>query len=316
MKVLSVFDGMSCGQIALDKLGVDVEVYYASEIDKPAMKVTNHNYPDTIQIGNVEDIKSKDLPQIDLLIGGSPCQGFSFAGKQLKLDDPRSKLFFEFERLLHECKPKYFLLENVVMDTQSQMVVTNRLEVPYIFINSSLVSAQSRQRLYWTNIDLGFFPLPPNKHQYIESILEEDVDEKYFLSPSVASRYVGVQRPSLNKEKSNVIGNIVTVREESYIRDGKVFKNDRQYRYQGDRVFDVKSKASSLSANGGNNGGGSCNIIFDNGRLRTLTPVECERLQTVPDNYTSIESQNNRYSMLGNGWTVDVIAHIFSKMEF
>jgi len=152
INVLSLFDGMSCGQIALDKLGIEVDNYFASEIDKYAMQVTKHNYPNTKHIGDVTKVKGADLPKIDLLIGGSPCQGFSFAGKQLNFDDPRSKLFFEFVRLLEETKPKYFLLENVVMKQEYQDVISQHLGVKPILINSSLVSAQNRKRLYWTNI--------------------------------------------------------------------------------------------------------------------------------------------------------------------
>ena len=152
MNVLSLFDGMSCGQIALNKLGIKYDNYFASEIDKYAIQVTQKNYPNTKQIGSVVDVKGEDLPNIDLLIGGSPCQGFSFAGKQLNFDDPRSKLFFEFVRILEETKPKYFLLENVKMKKEYYDVITDILEVEPIEINSSLVSAQSRKRMYWTNI--------------------------------------------------------------------------------------------------------------------------------------------------------------------
>ena len=156
MNVLSLFDGMSCGQIALNRAGINYDNYFASEIDKYAIKVTKNNYPDTIHIGNVLDVKSEDLPGIDLLIGGSPCQGFSFAGKQLNFNDPRSKLFFEFVRLLEECKPKYFLLENVKMKKEYQNIITEMLGVEPIEINSNLVSAQNRKRLYWTNIPIFF----------------------------------------------------------------------------------------------------------------------------------------------------------------
>ena len=152
INVLSLFDGMSCGQIALNKLGIKVSKYYAAEIEKAPMKVTQHNYPDTIQVGDVTKLKGEDFPQIDLLIGGSPCQGFSFAGKQLNFEDPRSILFFEFVRLLDECKPKYFLLENVKMKKEWQDVISNLLGVQPIRINSSKFIAAKRDRLYWTNI--------------------------------------------------------------------------------------------------------------------------------------------------------------------
>lgn len=152
INVLSLFDGMSCGQIALERAGIKVKNYFASEIDKYAIKVAKHNYPNTQHIGDVTKVKANDLPKIDLLISGSPCQGFSFAGKQLNFEDPRSKLFFEFVRLLEETKPKYFLLENVKMKKEYQNIITEYLEVEPVLINSKLVSAQNRERLYWTNI--------------------------------------------------------------------------------------------------------------------------------------------------------------------
>ena len=166
LKVLSLFDGMSCGQLALQKLGIEVDTYYASEIDKFAIQVTQANFPNTIQVGDVCELKAKDYQDIDLILAGSPCQGFSFAGKQLAFDDPRSALFFEFVRLLKEIKPKYFLLENVRMKQQFQDVITEQVSACYpnhpgdlfgsqikpILINSALLSAQNRQRLYWTNI--------------------------------------------------------------------------------------------------------------------------------------------------------------------
>ena len=148
INVLSLFDGMSCGQIALDKLGIKIKNYFASEIDKYAIKVTQSNYPNTIQLGDIKKIKGNDLPKIDLLIGGSPCQGFSFAGKGLNFNDSRSNLFFEFVRLLKECKPKYFLLENVKMKKEYQLIISKYLGVKPIEINSSLLSAQNRKRLY------------------------------------------------------------------------------------------------------------------------------------------------------------------------
>ena len=165
LNVLSLFDGMSGTQMALKNLGIKVDNYYASEIDKYAIKITQKNFPDTIQLGDVKDIKGKDLPEIDLVVAGSPCQGFSFAGKQLAFDDPRSALFFEFIRILREVKPKYFLLENVRMKKEFQDVISEQISSVYpeytsgglfsiepILINSALVSAQNRQRLYWTNI--------------------------------------------------------------------------------------------------------------------------------------------------------------------
>ena len=175
MNVLSLFDGMSCGQIALQKAGIKVDQYYASEIDKYAIKVAKANYPDMIHLGDVTQVMSKSLPKIDLLIGGSPCQGFSFAGKQLNFDDPRSKLFFEYIRLLNKLKPKYFLLENVRMKQESQDIITRYMGVDPVEINSSLVSAQNRKRLYWTNIP---FDVPKDKNILLKDILEDGITDR------------------------------------------------------------------------------------------------------------------------------------------
>ena len=182
MNVLSLFDGMSCLQIALKKAGIKVDKYFASEIDKYAMKVTQANFPETIQVGNVEFVTKEMLNnKIQILAGGSPCQGFSFAGKQLNFEDPRSKLFFEFVRLLKECNPKYFLLENVKMKKEYEDIITEYLGVKPIAINSELFSAQDRKRIYWTNINLN--ELPKENKLIVEDILEEDVDTKYFIDP-------------------------------------------------------------------------------------------------------------------------------------
>ena len=292
MNVLSLFDGMSCGQIALNKLGIKYDNYFASEIEKASINVTQNNFPKTIQLGDVTKINGYELPKIDLMFGGSPCQGFSFAGKQLNFNDPRSSLFFEYIRLLNETKPKYFLLENVKMKKEFENVITKYLGVEPIQINSALVSAQDRKRLYWTNIPN--IEQPNNKNIYLKDIIEHNDD--LYLKEQYSNRYYQTPNYKLNTEKSCVIGKLSE--------------------YQGDRVFDINAKASSLSANGGNNGGGGCNIIFDprTNKLRKLSVLECERLQTVPDGYTSIEKQGNSYKMLGNGWTVDVIAHIFKNI--
>ena len=178
MNVLSLFDGISCGQVALQRAGIKVDNYYASEVNKYAMQVTMKNYPNTIQLGDVSNVKGSELPEIDLLMGGSPCQGFSFAGKQLNFEDERSKLFFEFVRLLEEVKPKYFLLENVKMKKEYQDIISHYLGVEPIEINSALVSAQNRVRLYWTNIE--GIKQPEDKRIYLKDIL----DYKDLINPS------------------------------------------------------------------------------------------------------------------------------------
>lgn len=181
MNVLSLFDGMSCGQIALNKAGIKYDNYFASEIDKDAIKVTQHNYPNTKQLGDICKINGSDLPQIDLLIGGSPCQSFSPAISSNTGFDGKSKLFFEYVRLLKECKPKYFLLENVVMKKEWEDVITKHLGVQPIEINSELFSAQSRPRLYWTNIPIDKLP---NNNLVLGDILESNVQEKYYYKES------------------------------------------------------------------------------------------------------------------------------------
>lgn len=177
MTILSLFDGMSCGQIALNRAGISYERYYASEIEENAIKVTQHNYPNTIQLGSVTEINGLELPKIDLLIGGSPCQSFSNAGNG-KGFDGKSRLFWEYVRILRECKPKYFLLENVKMKKEWQDIISNEIGVQPIKINSNLVSAQNRERLYWTNIPLDILE---DRKIFIEDVLDESFDSKYFL---------------------------------------------------------------------------------------------------------------------------------------
>jgi len=324
MNVLSLFDGMSCGQIALNKAGINYENYFASEIDKYAMQVTKHNYPNTKHVGDVTKVKSIDLPKIDLLIGGSPCQGFSFAGKQLNFEDPRSKLFFEFVRLLKETKPKYFLLENVRMKKEFEDIITKYLKVKPIHINSNLFSAQDRKRVYWTNIK--FEALPNENNLTVEDILEQEVENKYCIQPK---RTVVICENEVKKRKiafigSNSQGNrIYNIHGKSVCLCGEggglgaktglyalpCLTPDRLNKRQNGRRFKpANSKFYTLTAMDKHG------ILTDN-FIRKLTPKECERLQTVPDNYTNIVSDNKRYRMLGNGWTVDVIAHIFKSIE-
>jgi len=264
MNILSLFDGMSCGQIALNKAGIKYDKYFSSEIDKFAIQVTQHNYPETIQIGDVTQVKGTDLPPIDLLIGGSPCQGFSFAGKQLNFEDPRSALFFEFVRLKEECKPKYFLLENVVMKKEFEDVITQHMGVEPILINSNLVSAQNRKRLYWTNI--------PN--------IQQPEDKNITMSDILLS---GQHIIVSNQKKTHKPGGDKSAT--LLARDYKGFGNQQM------------------------------SGVMDNGNIRMLTPMEYERLQNVPDNYSSVVSNTQRYKMLGNGWTVDVITHIFREIK-
>lgn len=320
LNVLSLFDGISCGQIALQRAGIDVDNYFASEIDKNSIKATQANYPDTIQLGSVADVKPDSLPNIDLLIGGSPCQGFSFAGKQLNFDDPRSKLFFEFVRILKECKPKYFLLENVRMKKEYQDTISFFLNVEPVLINSASFSAQDRKRLYWTNINIADYEDGANSIT-VENILESTVDDKYYIDPK---RAVMIMDSEVKRRKIGFIG------------------SDSQ----GNRIYDIHNKSVCLCGDAGGLGAKTglyalpCSCVdriqkrvngtrfksamskfytltvqdrhgvFTHNYIRKLTPVECERLQTIPDNYTDFASDNQRWRMVGNAWTVDVIAHI------
>jgi DNA (cytosine-5)-methyltransferase 3A len=316
MNVLSLFDGMSCGQIALNRANIKYNKYYASEIESGSIKATLKNYPNTIQLGDVTKIKSNDLEEIYLLIGGSPCQSFSLAGKRVGMSTMedvdvttleqyldlkhngfsfkgQSYLFWEYVRLLNEIKPKYFLLENVKMISKWEDIITKTLGVEPIHINSSLLSGQDRKRLYWTNIP--DIKQPDNKSIYFKDILDTNVDESLFLRKDISQRYIPNLNHIENIEKSSVIGKLSN--------------------YQGDRVFDVNGKSSSLSASGGNNGAGGCNIIFDNGRLRRISVNECEKLQTVPIGYLDVLPKTTAYKVLGNGWTVDVITHIFKYIK-
>lgn len=293
MKVLSLFDGMSCGQIALKELGHDV-IYYASEIDKHAIGQTQLNFPRTIQLGDVTKWREWDLDwsAIDLVLAGSPCQGFSFAGKQLAFDDPRSKLFFVFVEILNHIKKLNtdvkFLLENVNMKKEYLRVISEYVGVFPVNINSNLVSAQNRDRWYWTNIktkQVGLFgelyvdiPQPKDREILLNNILEpgfySDVDKSYCIDA--------------NYNKGS---------------------NFRRYFFCGSRqiVFQngyIPSKMTKETAN---------KIMHKEGmKFRILTPTECARLQTIPDWYKWACSDTQIYRMCGNGWTVEVIKHILS----
>ena len=300
MNVLSLFDGMACGRIALERAGLQVDNYYASEIDKYAMKIAKKNYPAIVHMGDVQKVSSIDLPKIDLLIGGSPCQGFSFAGQRLNFDDPRSKLFFEYVRLMEECKPKYFLLENVRMKHESQDVISKMLGVEPVAINSSLVSAQNRYRLYWTNIP--FKGQPEDKKLVLQDILQDgivDRDKSHYLD---ANYFKGGNLKSyFEKHRRQLV----------FSDDGLCHVGEANLNGHDSikRVYHPEGKAPTLTANSGGNTQPKVSRGTD--KWRKLTPTECEKLQTVPVGYTEGVSNTQRYKMLGNGWTVDVIAHIF-----
>ena len=353
MNVLSLFDGMSCGQIALNRAGVKYDKYFASEVDKYAIKVAQANYPHTHQMGDVKQVQKSyfiDDP-IDLLMGGSPCQGFSVAGKQLDFNDPRSKLFFEFVRLKESLKPKYFLMENVPMKQESQDIISRYLDVKPVMINSSLFSAQNRKRLYWTNIP---FDIPTDdKGIILQDILEDGIANEAMTNQDgkahcITARYNGavwwnsIQRkqrtmvqvgeadnikgfdsikriyspngkaPTLttmqggHREPKVAIGRIVNRR-----LDEHGVRKDNQL----DLPFTNQLEVSDTDKSNCLTTFTKDNVLVNGMQWRKLTPVECERLQTVPDNYTNHVSNSQRYKMLGNGWTIDVIAHILRGIK-
>ena len=423
MNVLSLFDGMSCGQIALNRAGVKYDTYFASEIDKYAIKVAQANYPNTVQIGDVTKVDHTQLPfgGIDLLMGGSPCQGFSFAGKQLNFKDPRSKLFFEFIRLRDELKPKYVLLENVRMPKSSQHIISAWMGFQPQAINSSLVSAQNRYRLYWfgkrayreptpSGDSYGYdaIPIPPmeDKGIVLQDILEDGIandamTNKDSKSHCITARYNGavwwnsIQRKQRTMvqvgEADNIKGfdsikriyspsgkapTLTTMqgghREPKVATDIVTFNPNQEAKIQkmnvttdkanclteaigrggssSEYLTSVKKKTLALQSIGrivnrrldengvrkdnqldlpftkqlevSDSDKSNClttvnkdNVVVEGMQWRKLTPLECERLQTVPDNYTNHVSNSQRYKMLGNGWTVDVIAHIMKGIE-
>jgi len=355
INVLSLFDGMSCGQIALERAGIKVDNYFASEIDKYGQIVSKANYPNTIYLGDVRHINAKDLPKIDLIIGGSPCQSFSFAGKRkgmstkdeqqiltlehyLKLKsegfefEGQSYLFWEYMRLLNECNPKYFLLENVEMGEKWEKVLSKAIGVNGIHINSALLSAQNRKRIYWTNIGLepgGLFgdlvstiKQPKDKGIMLKDILEKEVGKKFFISNQRIETIMKSERhvPFISEE---------TQKHNCLLAGYAKIPTDGQYivASRGRNPENPKSREVGLNTEQmlepRMDGKTNClttvakdNYVTDDVTIRRLTPLECERLQTVKDNYTAVASDSQRYRMLGNGWTVDVIAHILSYGEW
>lgn len=277
INVLSLFDGMSCGRIALERAGIKVDNYFASEIDKHAIKVAQHNYPTNIQLGSVVDVKAPDLPKIDLLIGGSPCQSISNLGNGSGLDG-KSGLFFEYLRLLKETSPKYFLLENVVGNKKSIAVISELLGVEPTLINSNLVSGQNRARYYWTNIK---FDMPKDKGIVLKDILDVDPDETCELTPGRFNWITSDKGIACVKKKYAAIDPI---------------------------------RANCLTAR--SDASWNCNYVTrEDYGLTKLTCSEYEKLQTVPVGYTKVAKTSERYKMLGNGWTVDVIAHILKGIK-
>jgi DNA (cytosine-5)-methyltransferase 3A len=400
MNVLSLFDGMSCGQQALDRLGIKVDNYFASEIDKYAIQVTMANYPNTIQLGSVVNVDGYSLPKIDLLLGGSPCQSFSFAGKrkgmstkceteiltlehylELKAEgyefEGQSYLFWEYMRLLNECKPTYFLLENVEMGEKWEKVLSKAIGVNGIHINSALVSAQNRRRIYWTNIGMkpsGLFgdlesiiEQPKDRGILLKDILESEVDEKYFLSEKTVATITRHGNKIIDdkenpKQSCTIHANYFKMggRDQQYIihnmmprsstsgkggtghlsrNDGKTYcldtgntnaveifltSKDKRLKQTIDENDLIDGEVKALDVYNQSihdryptlkDPRHNDRALFDGSRIRRLTPIECERLQTVADNYTNYVSDSQRYKMLGNGWTIEVIIHILKYIN-
>lgn len=301
MIVLSLFDGISCGMVALQRAKIKVDEYFAYEIEPNAIKVSQYHYPNIKQMGNVTKADFTKLGKIDLLIGGSPCQGFSSAGKGLNFEDPRSKLFFEYVRVLQEVKPKYFLLENVVMKQEWQDVISKYLGVKPILINSALVSAQNRQRLYWTNIPN--VQLPKDKGIRLSDILE-DIEFEHF----VAIRSRRLNKATIVGRRLNKNGHREDYNKEIPITQCLEVRKTNIDKSNCITTVDKDNVLTLLSP------GRYPNVFKDNLPFRYYTTTEYCRLQTLPDNYVDMIPKSAGRKALGNGWTVDVIAHIFSYL--
>ena len=325
--VLSLFNGYSGGYAALNKAGIQVGKYYSVEIDKYCNIISNKNYPDIIQLGDIKNVYANDIDKIDLVIGGSPCQGFSKVGNRLNFDDPRSKLFFEYYRLLNECRQRnpdiLFLLENVEMKKESEAIISEYLQINPIKINSKLLSAQSRPRNYWTNIlicdnnllniPFSVIPQPADKNITIKDILqdESEVDKKYFLTIKIITGFLNKNQKSYIKSfDPNTIENKYTasINTQSNRSISPFYIVDRTLKPKFNQI-----KASCLTIGGNGAGNHSdMDLLLLKDKIRRYTPIECERLQGLPDNYTAGVSDTQRYKMLGNGWQIDTIAYIFS----
>lgn len=309
MKVLSLFDGISCARVALERAGIPVEAYYASEIDKYAIQVSEKNYPDIRHIGDVKTLvtfphspeceipldRHYDFYGIDILIGGSPCQDLSIAKKDRKgLDGERSGLFWEYVRILREVKPKYFILENVAsMSQEAKDTITSELGVEPIMINASLVSAQNRKRLFWTNIPN--VTVPDDKKIMLTDVIETAKPEVYQYRRTYFRKNLSGKVPTLTANMGTGGNNVPYV------------ISSRQ-----EHATVSENKSTPLTSAMGMGGGHVPCITIDGENWRKITPVECERLQGLPDNYTEGISNTQRYKTLGNAFNVDVVAHILS----
>lgn len=365
MKILSLFDGISCGRVALERAGINVEEYYASEIDKYAIQISEKNFPSIKHIGNVTEINATTPEPFDLLIGGSPCQDLSIAGKRKGLSGERSGLFYEYVRILKENEPQYFILENVAsMSKEAKETITKELfGIEPVMINASLVSAQNRKRLFWVGKldEFGTYKKvnieqPQDKGILLKDVLESDVDKKYNVSEKHTNAMIATRKSKkLNIRSENEKCGTITASYYKIPNDGNyipVRVGQFNSGGQGDRIYSPDGKSVALSALGGGRGAktGLYSVkaitmagTFGNRKIaksdkayclaanpssdqqprielnetviRKLTPIECERLQGLSDNYTEGISNTQRYKCLGNAFNVDVVAHILKHLS-
>lgn len=343
--VLSLFDGISCGQLALKNTGIKVDKYFASEIDKSAIKVTQHHFPNTIQLGDVTKVSYKDgilkcengdyrVGRIDILIAGSPCQSFSNMGAGDGFDG-ESGLFNHFLRILKEVNPEHFFLENVMMKDEWKNTITNFIGVEPIFLNSSIVSAQSRKRLYWTNI---YVPNSPRDRNLILKDVLEDIEEpkselilkdgnKFTLNESFLGGEISFREWCRSKGIVRIITsqyNIdveypeqkwISSEERKNMPRPKAGEGVRANRYRVEHIRGLNDKSRCIAASCSSISNTSGTGVFHNGVYRRLTCLEVERLQQLPDNYTAILPESKRYHAIGNGWTIGVIEYFFSNLK-
>lgn len=295
MKVLSLFDGISCGLVALEKAGIPVERYVAYEIEESAIEISSKSFPDIERRGDVTEADFTEFTGFDLLLGGSPCQDLSINKKNRQgLEGKRSGLFWEYVRALREAEPRYFLFENNYnMPREDEEKITEALGVNPIMVNSALVSPQQRRRLYWTNIPDIKQPVDVDS-MTVNDIIEHDVKRENLFDETIFNRNmfkIGYHNKPL--------------------RIGTIGKGG-----QGERVYSVHGKTVTLTANGGGRGAKTGLYLID-GAVRKLTPKEAERAQGLPDDYTLVDgvSDNQRYKAIGNGWTIDVIVHFLLQLK-
>jgi len=318
MRILSLFDGISCARVALERAGVSITDYYASEVDKYAIQITQKNYSDTKQVGDITLLKGRDFADIDLIIGGSPCQDLSIAKKDRQgLKGQRSGLFYEYVRILNEVKPKYFILENVnSMPKEAKEQISEILGVEPVMINAALVSAQNRKRLFWVGklINAKYQQVeilqPTDRGILLKDILQPpaEVDERMVVkgkSFSLTASYNGaVAWNSIAKKQRTMVKIPAETK-----KIGNIYPSGGQ----SGNVYYTNGKSSTLMALGGG-AGAKTELYLQDKQIRKLTPIECERLQGLPDDYTSDISNTQRYKALGNAFNVDVVAHIISNL--